>query len=81
MTDCGCKDEKCACSWTWASAQFGAWDVQQEQMSFSAEELERMNKIFGDMDLTSPHEEDHNENMSEEDIKRLHNKFGTAEEK
>jgi len=52
MTDCWCKkDTWCACSTQNHKGDW--WDIS----SLTAEDLARVNKIFGEMDLTSGQEE------------------------
>ena len=48
--------------------------------NFSAEDIARMNRIFGEMDLTSGVEEQVDEHMSKDDIARLAEKFSDTKE-
>jgi len=86
MTDLQCtkdkKDDACWCDSCTSSnpeinhdaAQYWTWDNQQ--ISFSATDIAKMNALFGEMDLTSGEEDDTVIDLSEEDLKWLSKKFG-----
>lgn len=89
MWDCKCTKDDCQCAWcgdacgcghtTWGT-QFGAWDVQEidatNDITFSAIDIAKMNRIFGEMDLTSDVQEDTIWELTEDDISWLKEKFG-----